>query len=307
MHSFEEVSPWSITRDPQAGSGPQAGSPVRPPMKLAALILMLFFSLVRPAPAQEDYVLGPEDEIEIKVWDHEDLTRKQRVGLEGKISFPFVGDLKAQGLTVLQLQKELERRLGQGYIVDPHVSINIIEYKSQKFFVVGDVQRPGTYPLTKNIRVVEAISMAGGLAAGGGSKPVASGTAIIVRARPGEKPDQPRLPDQVSPKDKITVSLSAALAGNPKDDVEIRNSDTIYVPTLVYYVSGQVKSPGRYPYEEGMTVLQAVTTAGGFTDKAAPGRTHVIRGEGPSKEKVKIGQDDRIKAGDTIVVPESWF
>src|SRR4030042_2492129 len=274
--------------------------------KIALLLMIMFLSWIIPAFSQEDYVLGPEDEIEIKVWDHEDLTRKQRVGMEGKISFPFVGDIKAQGLSVLQLQKELERRLGQGYIIDPHVSINITEYKSQKFFVVGDVQRPGTYPLTKSIRVVEAISMAGGMAAGG-SKSVTGGTVIIVRARPGDKPDQPRMPEMVNPKDKITVSLSAAWAGDPKHNLEIKSGDTIYVPTLVIYVTGQVKKPGRYPYEEGMTVLKAVASAEGFTDKAAPGRIELIREEGPTKQKIKVNQEDFIKPGDTVVVPESWF
>ena len=188
------------------------------------------------------------------------------------------------------------------------MSINILDYKSQKFFVVGDVQKPGPYPLTKNITVVEAISMAGGLASGGGStKPMPGGTAIIVRARPGEKADRPRLPEQVSPNEKISISLNAALAGDPKQNVEIKNGDTIFVPTLVIYVTGQVKKPGRYPYEEGMTVLKAVTTAEGFTDKAATKRVEIIRENGAQKQKIKASQEDTVQPGDTVVVPESWF
>lgn len=254
----------------------------------------------------QEYQLGPEDEIEIRVWDHDDLTRKMRVGLDGNISFPFVGELKAQGLTVLHLQKELERRLAQGYLIDPHVSITISDYKSHKFFVLGNVQKPGTYPLTKNIKVVEAISLAGGLSTASG-KSMSGGTAIIVRGLPGEKPDKPRLPDQVNPKERLTISLNSALAGDPTNNVEIKNGDTIYVPTLVIYVTGEVKKPGRYPYEEGMTVLKAVTTAEGFSDKAAPRRTHIIREKGPLKQKIAVKVDDPIIPGDTIVVPESWF
>ncbi|MFZ5453723.1 MAG: polysaccharide biosynthesis/export family protein [Thermodesulfobacteriota bacterium] len=275
-------------------------------IKIATLVFLILSSGIIPAFSQQDYVLGPEDMVEIKVWDHDDLTRTQRVGLEGKISFPFVGDIKAQGLTVLQLQKELEHRLGQGYIIDPHVSVTVTEYKSKKFFVVGKVQKPGTYPLTKNIKVVEAISLAGGLAQASG-KSASGGTAIIVRARPGEKPDQPRLPDQAKPQERITILLNAAMAGDPRNNVEIKNGDTIYVPVLFLYITGEVKKPGRYPYEEGMTVLEAVTTAGGFSDKAAAGRTRILREQGGVKTKIGAKLDDPVRPEDTIVVPESWF
>jgi polysaccharide export outer membrane protein len=276
--------------------------------KILVLSLLLLVSLVAYARAQENYRLGPEDEIEIRVWDHDDLTRKTRIAMNGTISFPFVGDIKAGGLTVLELQKEIEHRLGPNYIIDPHVNVTVTEFKSQKFFVVGNVQKPGTYPLTKNISVVEAISLAGGVSTGTGNKPVSGAIAIIVRAHPGGKIDQPRLPNQSRPEEKITVSLAAALAGDPKQNLEIKNGDTIYVPTLVYYVTGEVKSAGRFPYDdENMTILMAVTTAGGFTDKASSRGTYIIREEGGTKQKIKASLDTRIRPGDTIVVPESWF
>jgi polysaccharide export outer membrane protein len=276
--------------------------------KILVLNLVLLVSLVAYAWAQENYRLGPEDEIEIRVWDHDDLTRKTRIAMNGTISFPFVGDIKAGGLTVGELQKEIEHRLGPDYIIDPHVNVTVIDFKSQKFFVVGNVQKPGAYPLTKNISVIEAISLAGGLTSGTGNKPVSSAVAIIVRARPDIKIDQPRLPNQSRPEEKITVSLAAALAGDPKQNLEIKNGDTIYVPNLVYYVTGQVKSAGRFPYDdENMTILKAVTTAGGFSDKASPGRTYIIREEGGTKQQIKASLDTLIRPGDTIVVPESWF
>jgi polysaccharide export outer membrane protein len=185
---------------------------------------------------QENYRLGAEDEIQIRVWGHDDLTRTTRVGLNGTVSFPFVGEIKAQGLSVQELQKELEHRLGPKYIVDPHVTITVTDFKSQKFFVVGNVQKPGTYPLTKPIRVVEAISQAGGLAAGTISKPLSGAVAIVIRSQLGGKSDQPQKPDQVPASQKVTVSLSEAMAGDPKLNVEIKNGDTIYIPNLVYYV-----------------------------------------------------------------------
>jgi polysaccharide export outer membrane protein len=275
--------------------------------KILLLFLVLYLTgLTGPVWSQEDYRLGPEDEIEIRVWNHDDLTRRMRVGLKGTITYPFVGEVRAQGLTNQELQKELERGLGPKYIVDPIVTINVLEYKSQKFFVVGNVQKPGTYPLTKPIKVTEGISLAGGLS-GSGGKPVSGAVAIIVRAPPGEKPDQPRLPDKIPASQKVTVSLSAALAGDSKHNLEIKNGDTIYVPNLTFYVSGEVKRPGRYHYEENMTVLMAVATAEGLTDKASSRGIYIVREQEGEKQKTKVKMNDHIRPGDTIVIPESLF
>lgn len=275
--------------------------------KIMGLWLTLaLLGLVGLAWGQQNYRLGPEDQIEIRVWDNEDLTRKLQIGLDGTFSYPFVGEVKAQGLTVLELQKELERRLAQGYLIDPHVSIIVLDYKSQRFFVVGNVQKPGTYPLSKPITVVEAISQAGGLATGSG-KPVTGAMAILVRAQRGERPQQPKLPEQTPPGQKVTVSLSAAYSGDPQHNLEIKNGDTLYVPSLVYYVSGEVKRPGRYPYEENMTVLMAVSTAEGLTDKASTRGIYIIREQEGARQKIRAKMEDPIKPGDNIVVPESFF
>ena len=267
------------------------------------LLVLVLCSLVH---AQENYRLGPEDEIEIKVWDHEDLKRTVRVGLDGHISFPFVGEINAKGLTILELKKELERRLAAGYIIDPNVSINVTEVKSQKFFVVGKVQKPGTYPLTKPITVTEAISIAGGLSQEG-DKQVKGGIAYLVRPRPGEKPTGPRAPMQGGGGETFTISLEPAFAGDPKHNLEIRNGDTLNVPRLNFYITGEVKRPGRYPYEDHMTVLMGVTTAEGFTDKASSRSTYIMRDKAGNKEKIPVKLQDPIQPGDTIVVPESFF
>lgn len=266
-------------------------------------MVLAFLTVVH---AQDNYRLGPDDELEIKVWDNEDLTRKMRVGNDGHISFPFCGEINAKGMTVLELKKELERRLAAGYLIDPHVSINVTDVKSQKFFVVGKVQKPGTYPLTKPITVTEAISIAGGLTQEG-EKAVKGGIAYLVRPRPGEKPTGPRAPMQEGGGETFTISLEQAFAGDPKQNLEIKNGDTLNVPRLNFYITGEVKRPGRYPYEDSMTVLMAVSTAEGFTDKASSGRTYIMRDKAGKKEKIPVKLQDHIKPGDTIVVPESFF
>ena len=271
----------------------------------SALLAWVF--VVYPAWCQENYVLGPEDEIEIRVWDHDDLTRKMRLGLDGRIAYPFVGEIPAAGKTVLQLQKDLQDRLGSGYIVNPNVSLTVTEFRSQKFSVVGNVSKPGTYPLTKPINLLEAISQAGGLLSDVYGKGAAPSVAYIVRPSPGGKPGQPSSTTGRSQGRTLSVSLPGALAGDPKDNITIQNGDTINIPALYLYVSGEVKSAGRFTYEKDMTVLQAVTTAGGFSDKAAPKRTNVIRAGSGSKQQLRVKLDDPIQPGDTIVVPESWF
>jgi polysaccharide export outer membrane protein len=270
---------------------------------LLIFLILAFSTLVH---AQENYRLGPEDELEIRVWDHEDLKRTVRVGLDGCFSFPFVGEVNAKGMSLLELKKELERRLADGYIIDPHVSINVTEVKSQKFFVVGKVQKPGTYPLTKPITVTEAISLAGGLTQEG-DKSVKGGIAYLVRPRPGEKPTGPRAPLQSGTGETFTISLEPAFAGDPKHNLEIKNGDTLNVPRLNFYITGEVKKPGRYPFEDHMTVLMGVTTAEGFTDKASSRSTYIIRDKTGNKQKIPVKMQDPIQPGDTIVVPESFF
>ena len=98
------------------------------------------------------------------------------------------------------------------------------------------------------------------------------------------------------------------MAGDPQNNLEIKKGDTLYIPALSYYVAGQVKNPGRFPYDKDMTVLMALTTAGGFTDKAAPKRTTIIRKQsGGSSQNIRVRMDDHFQPGDTIMVPESWF
>jgi polysaccharide biosynthesis/export protein len=265
--------------------------------KIMVLLALLAWALLAgPGWCQENYLLGPEDEIEIRVWDHDDLTRKMRIGLDGRIAFPFVGDVPAAGRTIFQLQKDLQDRLGSGYIVNPHVSVTVMEHRSQKFSVVGNVGKPGTYPLTKPITLVEALSQAGGLVGDASSKGATPPLAYVVRASGGKSQGQ-----------TITVSLPAALAGDPRQNIVIQNGDTINVPMLYFFVTGEVKTAGRFAYDKDLTVLQAVTTAGGFSDKAARKRTYIIRAGSGGKHQVKVRLEDLVQPGDTIVVPESWF
>jgi polysaccharide export outer membrane protein len=228
--------------------------------------------------------------------------RKERINLEGKISFPLIGELQVTGLSQLQLEKRLKDMLADGYIVDPQVSVQVTEYRSQKVFVIGEVNSPGAYPLTKRTLLVEAIAMAGGV------KPEADNEVMIVRPKKNHVPTTPLLPDEADPSELFKVNLRNVLEGEKSQNIEVLNLDTIFVPKIkVFYVTGEVKRPGQYTFMKGMTVLNAVSTAGGFTEKAAKKKAKTVREKEGKKVELNLPMDHLIEPGDTIVVPESFW
>ena len=116
-----------------------------------------------PAYSQEDYLIGPEDKLNILVWGHDDLHRELSVSLEGNISFPLIGMVRAVDKTTSQLEKHITERLADGYIVNPQVTVGVAEFSSQKFFLVGEIEKPGKYDMEQGMNVLMAISMGGGL------------------------------------------------------------------------------------------------------------------------------------------------
>ncbi len=165
-----------------------------------------------PAAAAQDpdYILGAEDEISIIVWDHPDLIRKTRINLEGRISFPLIGELRVAGLTQLHVEKKLRDMLADGYIVDPQVSVQVTDYRSQKVFVIGEVNSPGAYPLTRRTLLVEAVAMAGGV------KQEADHEIVIVRPKRSQSLKGPLLPEQADPSELIRVRLGDVLREEPE-------------------------------------------------------------------------------------------
>jgi polysaccharide biosynthesis/export protein len=254
------------------------------------------------ALADADYVLGPEDEISIIVWDHPDLTRRARINLAGSISFPLIGEVQVSGLSQLQLEKTLTAKLADGYIIDPQVSIQVTDYRSQKIFVIGEVNSPGSYPLTRKTLLVEAMAMAGGV------KQEADHEIMIVRPQKNHATQTPLLPDQADPSELIKVRLRDVLEGENSQNIEVLNLDTIFIPRIkVFCVTGEVKRPGEYTFMKGMSLLQAVSTAGGFTEKAARKKVKITREKDGKKVELVLPMENPIEPGDTVMVPESFW
>ena len=148
-------------------------------------------------------------------------------------------------------------------------------------YVTGEVQRPGSYPFEDGMTAIKAVSLAGGL-----TEKAVSGQIKVTRKDP----------------EKGEVSLFIGI-----HDL-IQPNDVLEVPEKKWvYVTGEVKKPGSYLFDDRMTILKAITLAGGLTDKAAPGRTKIIRKEDGKENEYPVKMEDAIRPEDVIVVPESYF
>jgi polysaccharide biosynthesis/export protein len=265
--------------------------------------LLWIFPWVLQAQSQRDYLLGAEDVIDIIVWGHDDLRRVLPISLEGTVTFPFIGEVRATGKSAQELEKEMAARLGDGYLVKPQITISVKEYNSQKVFVMGEVNKPGTYPVTKENNLVYLLSQAGGP-----TKDVGEEVLII---RPNNNPHSRGMTFEEAEAKRvpiITVNLRDALAGDPKHNLYIRDGDSIIVSKIPYFfVMGEVKNPGKYNLERGTTVLMGISMGGGLTAKSAPGRTKIVREKDRKKIKMKAAMETLVQPGDTIIVPESFF
>jgi polysaccharide export outer membrane protein len=254
-----------------------------------------------PHAQSSDYVIGPQDILTITSFDQEDLSGKYPVDADGTFTFPLVGRVKAGGRTLRELENELKRLLRDGFFKNPQLSVGVELYRSQKIHVVGEIRNPGTYPLTGDMSLIEAIARAGS------TLPSASGEALIVRARAGQSSAAPQLPG-TERVDVNTVDLKELQSGALSQNIALRDGDTIFVPRAEsVYVFGQVKSPGAYSIQRNTTVLQALSLAGGVTDRGATGRIKIVRIEKGKTVEVRVKLTDLVRPGDTIIVPERFF
>jgi polysaccharide biosynthesis/export protein len=147
-----EIAGASGTETGEATSTDKTAPPRRPGRAAAE---------TSPSKAGPQYRLGPEDVLRISVWESRELTVDAVIRPDGKISFPLIQDVQAEGLTAEELAGNIQRRL-TAYVKDPQVSVIVTQVNSPKIYVVGNVDRPGTYPLRGDMTVLQALSLAGG-------------------------------------------------------------------------------------------------------------------------------------------------
>jgi len=251
---------------------------------------------------QKDYVIGPEDVLRIQIWDHPDMDREVNVSREGDFSYPLIGKVHADGLTMVALEKEITRRLDKKYIINPQVTVTVKEYRSKKVFFLGEVANRGTYSLTGKTTLLELLAQAGGPTTDAGTE------AILIRPRNQVNKDNPAPLEETSDGDVIVINLQHLMDGDINQNVSLQHGDTIYVTEAqYYYVFGEVARPGKFVLEKDTTILKAITTAGGTTDLASVNRTKVVREKDGVRRKLKVKMTDEVMPEDIIMVPESFF
>src|SRR3954462_7601180 len=271
----------------------------------AAAILCLWTSAVTAQPQVSiatDYVVGAQDVLTITSYDQADMSGKFTVEADGTFTFPMIGRVKAGGLTLRGLEAAIKTQLkDDGYFRNPQITVAVDTYKSQKVFIVGEVRTPGTYPLSGNMNLVEALARAGS------TLPTASGEAVIVHA--GENASGPTMPISEDGKDLVRVSLRDLENGGLTSNAALRDGDTVFVPRAQsVYVFGQVKNPGAYSLQQQNTsVLQALSLAGGITDRGSSTRIQIMRIINGEKKEIKVKLTDVVLPGDTVVVRERFF
>lgn len=265
---------------------------------LSAVVLIVPLSAPGAQVSDKAYIIGPEDVLEIQVWERKDLNQTVFVRPDGRTSLPLVGEIMVAGKTVQELQDHLAKvyeKTSQSAVV----TVIVREIKSRPVYFVGGFGRPGPMQLTREMTLMQAISVVGGVVPGGDAE-----NGYVLR---GDK--------------RIAVNFYKMLQkGDLSQNTRLEPGDTVVVPIAdMVYVQGEVRAPSPLKYTTDLTLLKAITQAGGLTPLAASGRVDLLRGRaGEKKERIRVDVDKimrapdenpdvSLKPDDIIYVPQRLF
>lgn len=246
-----------------------------------------------------DYALAAGDNIRIQVFQNPDLTIEARVSESGVISYPLVGTVKLGGLSVGDAEKTIADALVQGgFVRKPQVNITLLVLRGNQITVLGQVSHPGRFPVeTVNTRVSDMLAAAGGPLVGGGNVAGGSDVVIVTGNREGR-----------SFRKEIDIA-ALYLSDRPETDMSVMGGDSIYVPRApVFYIYGEAQRAGVYRIERGMTVMQALATGGGPTNRGTEKRVRLHRSNAAGiVEQIAPQMSDPVFPNDVLYVRESLF
>ena len=245
------------------------------------------------AAARPEPTLGVGDVIRISVFQNPDLSVEGRVSETGQINFPLIGTVELGGLTVSAAEQRIEKMLRDGgFVLKPQVSIQTMQIRSSQVSILGQVAKPGRFPIeVVGSKVSEMIAAAGGVLPGGAD------VVTLVGNRNG-KPV------------KLDIDLPAIMqAGRAELDTTVENGDIIYVDRAPsFYIYGEVQRPGQLRLERNMTLMQALASAGGLSARGTTRGMKVHRKDASGADKISdIGMNDPVERDDVIYVRESIF
>ncbi len=290
---------------------------------LISLVLLSITAFWSPCSSQKKpYIIGSGDILSVTIFAGPKTTKALdlAVSSDGTINFPFLGPVKAEGLSVSELTEKITRPLARDYFVNPQVILQVKEYRSKKVYIAGAVEEPGLYPLESGATtLLELIARAGGVTE------ERSNYAYILRESIQALDGGKEIDELVKQKKSIQVNLHELLDKGISDrNLELRAGDVVYITPASFsdvtqhkiYVLGKVEKPGIYDFQDGLTALDACILAGGFAKYAAPNRATVTRRENGEQEVIKIHlnevrkgkqEDMLLQPGDRLFVPESWL
>ena len=262
-----------------------------------------------------EYRIGAGDVIDIRVEDAPELAvQNQRVSPAGRILMPYLSYLEVKGKTQDELVNLIADRLRGKYLKNPSVAVIIKQPNSQMYFIQGAVKRPGMYQVEGRPTLMMLINAAGGLADNHGAKAYITRDSKIETATPAASAPAP---ETALPERKLlTSNINQLFKGGYDQDLRLEPSDTVYVPLAdVFFVGGEIISPGEFPLREGTTLRQAIALSGGFSMKAKKSNMVIFR-EDEKGNRIEIpvnydlvekgkSQDVKLMANDIIAVPPS--
>ncbi len=251
---------------------------------------------------EKAYLIGPEDLLEIEAYNVEELKKTVRVSSKGEIALPLVGILKVEGLTTSQTEKLIAKKL-EKYVEETVVTVYVKEYKSHRISVIGAVKNPQIFTVTGQRYLIDMLMMAGGVSNDAGN--------ICYIIRPSQKAgNNPGA-------QTIVIDLEELLLkGNLSLNIPVFAGDLINVPRGgIFFVDGEVRSPGVYTMKGRTSLIQALSIAKGATPDAALGDVRIFRDNGIGEREVIYTDYDDIRDGskpdiviadnDIIIVPKS--
>lgn len=243
--------------------------------------------------ANVDYKLGQGDAIRILVFQNPDLTLDSRVSESGTITYPLIGTVNIGGLSIEAAEKRIAAGLKDGgFVQKPQVNIILIQVRGNQVSVLGQVNRPGRFPLeTANNRVSDVLAMAGGIIPSGADSVIVTG---IREGKPFRREiDFPGI----------------FIDDKSENDIPVSGGDVIYVHRApVFYIYGEAQRSGSYRIERGMTIQQALAQAGGTTMRGTESRIRVHRRMPDGKvSQLSLDPQEPVQADDVIYVRESLF
>lgn len=239
--------------------------------------------------------IGAGDVLQVTVFGQPDLSAEVSVTDEGEVTLPLIGLLRIAGMSQAELEKLIAQRLREReYLLHPEVSVTVRQNRSQAVSVLGEVVRPGRYPLQGRFTVLDLLAVAGGLT------PKADTVAVLLRKELGAAGAPVRIPirlDRVANPDRSPL------------DLVLSQGDMVYVgQQKFFYIHGEVRRPGSYPMEPDLDVMRALSLGGGVTERGSMSRIQIHRkSEGAEARDFSPQLTDAVKDGDVIYVKERIF